>query len=404
MIVFDANALFGLSPDASKFDLLRTLKASGREKVGIPWMVREELVAQKVLRQAEAYKEAVSAIRKLNRTSPWLSEPEPSVFDPEVARRYWCQEYERMFDVIETSGDVALRALSREAYCEKPAKGPEAKAKGGARDVAIWLSVVDYLAKNPAETVHFVSENVRDFGDGGSFPSPMAEDLEGFGDRLVLLTSFDAVVAEFTTPLGIEEEQIKEVLVGLLTSEETLSPLESAVKDLLAGKSAAWIGNEVSGFLGGLASADGYAPVRWNAWLSPPKAVLRGIKEVSGHRIGMEEWYTATVDWILVGFATRPGFATAAAAQTEMPAQIACQWRTKLLFSSKQGENPTILQNWPPTTLDPAERAEWEPLVQEALSSTRNTAGALGLLLAALLLSFAKHKAEGITMGDTSPG
>ncbi|WP_406465823.1 hypothetical protein OH768_00515 [Streptomyces sp. NBC_01622] len=62
MIIFDSNALFGLSSDAPKFDLLRALKRSGRHKVAIPWMVREELVAQKVIRQAEAHQEAVSAI------------------------------------------------------------------------------------------------------------------------------------------------------------------------------------------------------------------------------------------------------------------------------------------------------------------------------------------------------
>jgi hypothetical protein len=65
-VIIFPNALFGLSPDAPRFDLLRALKRSGRHKVAIPWMVLEGLVAQKVIRQAEAHQEAVSAIRALN--------------------------------------------------------------------------------------------------------------------------------------------------------------------------------------------------------------------------------------------------------------------------------------------------------------------------------------------------
>ncbi|WTE38965.1 hypothetical protein OH768_00510 [Streptomyces sp. NBC_01622] len=205
---------------------------------------------------------------------------------------------------------MARQALLREAHCEKPAKGADAKAKGGARDAAIWLSVIDYLTKNPGETVHFVSANTRDFGDENSFPSPMGEDLEGLEDRLVLLTSFDAAVGEFTTPLEIDEKHIEDVLVGLLTREETRSPLESAVKDLLIAKTGSWVGTEANGFLAGLGSASAYGPVRWNAWLSAPKTFLRRVHEVSGHRIGEEEWYTATVDWILVGYASRPATAS----------------------------------------------------------------------------------------------
>ena len=65
MIIFDASVLYGFEPDGQKFDLLRALKQSGQQPVGIPWMVLEELVAQRVLRNAEAHSAAVSAIRNL---------------------------------------------------------------------------------------------------------------------------------------------------------------------------------------------------------------------------------------------------------------------------------------------------------------------------------------------------
>jgi hypothetical protein len=226
----------------------------------------------------------------------------------------------------------------------------------------------------------------------------MGEDLKGLEDRLRLLTSFDAAVAEFTTPLEIDEKHIEEVLVGLLTREETRSPLESAVKDLLIAKTGSWVGTEVNGFLAGLGSTNVYGPVRWNAWLSTPKAFLRRVHEVSGHRIGEEEWYTATVDWILVGYATRPAttsLSLPAASLTENAGRIACQLRSRLLFSSKPGETPTFLQFWPPTALDPAEMADWEPRVLEGMSTPAAATASLGLLLAFLAASFFKNRGKG---------
>src|ERR1700722_1899882 len=201
VIIFDSSALFGLSPDDPKCDLLRALKQSGQQSVGIPWMVQEELVAQRVLRHAEAHRAAVSATRDLNRVAPWLAEQGPKPFDRDEAADHWRKAYGRLFEIVETSGDGARRALLREANCEKPARGADAKGKGGARDAAIWLSVVEYLKGNPGEKVYFVSSNTHDFGDGTDYPAPMSEDVEGLEDRLALLTSFDAVVSEFRGPV-----------------------------------------------------------------------------------------------------------------------------------------------------------------------------------------------------------
>jgi hypothetical protein len=182
--------------------------------VSIPWIVQEELVAQRVLRHAEAHSAAVSATRDLNRVAPWLHELGPKPFNRSEASDYWRQAYERLFEIVETSGEVARQALLREANCEKPAKGADAKDKGGARDAAIWLSVVEYLKSNPDEKVYFVTANMRDFGNGSEFGAPMAEDIKGLEDRLAFLTSFGSVVSAFSTPLDIDEEHIEKNLAG----------------------------------------------------------------------------------------------------------------------------------------------------------------------------------------------
>lgn len=400
MIIFDTCVLFGPGPDDPKFDLLRALRQSGQQQVAIPWMVQEELVAHRVLRHAKAHAEAVNATRALNRTTPWAApEPEPRPLDRGAASDYWRKQYQRLFDVIETSGDVALLALQREANRQKPAKGPEAGDKGGARDTAIWLSVVDYLKANPGETAYFVTANTSDFGNGTEFLAPMDADIKGLESRLKLLTSFDAAVSEFTIPLEIDEHT-RDVLTGLLTSDDALTLLRCSVRDLLAAQSGPgpWEGNAVQAYAYlPLPAADAYQPVRWATWAREPRAVLRRVQDIAGHKIGDESWYTATVDWILVGqsspLSASPVHTPPALALAPAPTWIACQWQTRLLFTSKPGERLTILKYSDPESLDPAEKDEWEPLVRKVAPQITVTAqlpeiagGPLGL---AILVGFA---------------
>jgi hypothetical protein len=413
VIIFDANVLFGLSPDDPKFDLLRALKRSGQQHVSIPWMVQEELVAQRVLRHAEAHRAAVSATRELNRVAPWLHEPGPEPISRSEASDYWRQAYGRLFEIVETSGDVARQALLREANREKPAKGPDAKDKGGARDAAIWLSVVEYLKSNPDEKVYFVTANTRDFGDGSEFPAPMAEDIKGLEDRLALLTSFDSVVSAFTTPLDIDEEHIEKDLASLLTSETALTLLARAGRELLAAQTGPWGGNAVQAFLSELVPTNTYPQVSWSTWTSEPKVVLRRVQDVAGHKIGEDAWYTAIVDWILVGLASVPSATSTPLAPHafSVPTRIACQWRTKLLFSSRPEEPPVLLQYWPPESLDPAEQDEWQPLVRKATPQittpqfpdiSSGSPLALAMMAVFAIMARAKKRREDGTAG--SPG
>lgn len=268
---------------------------------------------------------------------------------------------------------MARQALLREANCEKPAKGPDAKDKGGARDAAIWLSVVDYLKSNPGETVYFVTGNTRDFGDGSEYPAPMSEDIKGLEERLQILTSFDSLVSAFSTPVDINEEDTERDLAGLVTSDPALSLLTGAVRDMPTGRPALREGNAVQSFPGH-APVDGYPQVNWTTWACDPKAVLRRVSDVTGHKIGEDTWYTAAADWILAGLApTRP--LQSYPMELELPLThpagltwVACQWRTKLLFSNKPGEPPALLQSWSPQSLDPAQRDEWQPLAEKAMS------------------------------------
>lgn len=410
MIIFDSSVLYGQQPDDPKFDVLLALRQSGQQRAAIPWMVREELVAHRVLRHAQAHREAVSAIRELNRVAG-TGESEPRPFDRDAISDRWRKEYDRLFKVIDTSGEAARKALLREANCQKPAK-EGAKDKGGARDAAIWFSVVEYLKNNPGEKVYFVTANTRDFGDGSEFPGPMADDIEGIEDRLEILTSFDSVVSVFSTPLAIDADHIQNDLVGLLSSEAARKRIARNVTEQLAAQTGPWGGNEVQVFLAGLASANTYQPVRWGGWDTEPRVVLRRVRNAAGHRIGDDDWYTAVVDWILVGRASVPSSSIMpfAVSAVPVPRWIACEWRTKLLFSNREGEAPTLLKYWPPATLNASEQDEWEPLVRaavpqittsqlsgitsEQLSSISGSPLGLAILAAGLLWAITRKKPD----------
>ena len=318
-------------------------------------MVREELVARQVLDYAASYKTAAAAINDLNRKMPWAAVTRIPNSEIERAKDYWRDQYEEVLLTLDTSSENTKTALAREAYCEKPAKtNPD--AKGGARDVAIWLSVIDYLRGNPEEEVFFVTANVRDFGDGTSYPDPMADDLGDMAPRLHRLESFEEFISQFTEPIDIDEERVKGLLESLVS--DSLTPIETSASSVLR-----------DGRFEGTKIEDGvFEALQWSDWLLPPSAVIRNVIDVSGHKIADAEWYTATVNWILVGVA-RPSILFYKPDISAF-ARIACEWRTKVLFSTGPGQRLAIVDYESPRALDPNDRAELQPLLETALTAS----------------------------------
>ncbi|MFF9142472.1 hypothetical protein ACF09G_33470 [Streptomyces albogriseolus] len=62
MIILDTNILWGLTPEDSGADFLRAIKAVGGERVAVPWMVLEELVAQKAIKHEQSHEKAIEAV------------------------------------------------------------------------------------------------------------------------------------------------------------------------------------------------------------------------------------------------------------------------------------------------------------------------------------------------------
>ncbi|MEU5958829.1 PIN domain-containing protein, partial [Streptomyces sp. NPDC047525] len=334
MIIFDTNAFNLVPPDGVKADIVRKLRRSGHQRVAVPWMVLEELAAHQSRHYPNQYLGVLNALAKLRSAVPWELESALEPIDVGRFLDHWRAAYADVFEVIQASGDVALKALSREAMALPPAKRCE---KGdhsqGARDVVIWFSILGFLEDNPDEHVYFVTNNTNDFGDGTVYKYPMDEDVRGLEDRLTRLTDFNEVVATFTTEVSGEsveaaaEELLRSKAMREQVAQTAVEALDSAV-----------------GFPG-LGASD--AEIAWRTWLAAPAVELLSLKNVTGHKIDQHVWYTADVEWLLYG--------SAVSDDGESALSVACVWRMKILFSTdEKDESPTILSGSPlmPDTAD----------------------------------------------------
>ncbi|MEU3569479.1 PIN domain-containing protein [Kitasatospora sp. NPDC036755] len=339
MIIFDTNAVRLLNPASDKADLIRKLRASGQD-VGVPSMVLVELAAQQVLRYRDAYKTVESAISNLQAVTPDpLGKQTVPDSQHDAIDTYWTKQYSDLFRVVETTPEMAMAALSREAHGLKPAKrdrnDKHGDTKTGARDVAIWLTVIKYMQDHPSEQVYFVTANSSDFGDGSSFEYPMNDDARELKDRLVLLSGWDDVVERFTNKVSatVDDED-------LLRSDRLARVIQIEAKERLRDfyGLASWLPGS------GASVVEPDSPAHMEAWVAPPFVELVGVEEISGHEIGGAVWYTANTTWLVSGIAlnTSPGVKFA---------QLSVKWSTKILFSTSV-HPPVVISSAEPALPD----------------------------------------------------
>ncbi|MFB7609832.1 PIN domain-containing protein [Streptomyces gardneri] len=291
MIILDACIIRALGLKDSSADLLRALRAVG-ERVAIPWMVAEELVAQRVILHQEAHAAADAALEAVARHTPWNPKMQVEGADADRVRGYWQGAYETIAETLSPSPTAMRDALYREANVLPPCKS-QGKGKTGARDALIWLTAVEYAREYPEETVCFVSGNTRDFGKGSPYAPPMAQDVADLGDRFVHLTTLDEVIKRFTKPGETDEALAAEILGSPTVRRE----IGAAAENLLGSQGEIFpcttLGREVG---------HETAVMPGQGWVSA-RASLRSVDEVRAYRIGEHEWYTAIVRWCISGVA-----------------------------------------------------------------------------------------------------
>lgn len=217
MIILDTNAVHDLDPHGSRADLIRMLGKAGL-KVGVPWVVLEELTAHKLHEYQREFELMLRHYRKVIDLEPSLLGPEPKFRGDEYAA-YWREQYRGIFEVIPTGVDALQAAILREAACMKPAKVDKTKKSGG-RDVAVWFSVLNYLDVNQGEEVQFVTNNTTDFGQPDEWPFPLDIDLIGKVHRIKQVAEFEEILREFTEEATVQVDA-EGVLLQKLNLPET---------------------------------------------------------------------------------------------------------------------------------------------------------------------------------------
>jgi hypothetical protein len=357
ILILDTNAVRMLNPNGSNADVLRIIKNSGTAKVAVPEMVFHEMVAQQVIEYRDAYNRAEVAVKRVRGRHPESAK----VFmelnngpDIQGVREGWERQYRAIFDLIPTTGEMALQALIREANGEKPAKLTEKqgeKKKEGARDAAIWLSVIEYMRRNPDERVYFVTKNSKDFGDGSEWPHPMDLDIQGMEDRIEILEDMDAVISALTEEVPTSELS-EEASAALKALPQVVG--EWAIKMLRGRPQPASILSEFD-------RSGHFKRATFRRWVAPPDAELIAVSNVTGHKIGDSVWFVADVEWLLWGVA-----------QTFIPkveaVPSACVWETRVLMTTSGAERPAIVSDRPVVKrLLPEDRDKWEPIIEGAV-------------------------------------
>ncbi|WP_143671171.1 PIN domain-containing protein [Streptomyces sp. Ru87] len=382
ILILDTNAVRMLNPNGSNADVLRIIAKSGTTKVAVPDMVLQEMVAQQVIEYRDAYDRAEVAVKRVRGRHP-ESAPVFASFhrgpDVESVREGWKRQYRAIFDLIPTTGEVAFKALVREANGEKPAKLIEKqgeKKKEGARDVAIWLSVIDYMRENPNEHVYFVTNNSRDFGNGIEWPSPMDLDVYGMEDRITLLQDMDAVISTLTEKLQASELS-SEASAALEVLSQTIGEL--AIKELRGRSQPVSIISEFD-------RGGNFKRGSFRRWVAPPDGELFTVSNVTGHKIGDSVWFVADVEWLLWGVA-----------QFYVPnrtaAPAACIWETRVLMTTSGEEKPAIVSDRPIVKrLLPEDRDKWGPIVERAVGGIDELmAGEAQNLISKQLLNYSEE-------------
>ncbi|MFF0092698.1 PIN domain-containing protein [Streptomyces canus] len=360
MIILDSCILRGLSLEDSNTDLLRAIRTSRAERVAAPWMVLEELAAQKAVAYRKKYDAATQAVTSLEDATPWDYNVVLPQCDLERLRKHWRDQYLTVVEELPTSEQALREAVFREANAMPPCKETEGgrTAKVGSRDAAIWLSAIEYARQNPNETVYFVSSNTRDFGDGAAYKWPMDADVAGLGDRFLHLTKMDEVITRFAEPTDTDEELVAKTL----RAANALKAVKKAAKRRLRDDERLSECCFLFGFSGGELEVGAAL-----SWLTL-KAQFHSLRDVRTYRIGEHEWCTAVVRWDLAGTAlinpSTPGSATSIAT-------AGCSWTTSVIFRPDPDDpRLTVLRHDPTRALDRGEFEKLDPSKAVAITAT----------------------------------
>jgi PIN domain len=206
VITLDTNQLRGKGPDGALLHMLQKVAQQTGHELVLPEMVVEEYVAHYRHEVELAVKLVRDGVDELRRLIPrWSGEAAFVRAVEEDAERIRRDELGKLFRTHPTPSDAWREALVRESSRRPPAKTgwEEGKPGGGARDVVIWLTILDACQSSRQET-YFVSRNSSDFGKDGSLRPELARELHDRLGQDAHLLQYCADVPMLMSRLGIE--------------------------------------------------------------------------------------------------------------------------------------------------------------------------------------------------------
>jgi hypothetical protein len=344
VIILDTNAA-KIRVNGAQADLLKVIAATGHERVAVPWVVMEEMVAQKAIPHREEWQQTSQKLARLQRLRPWDDAVQKLDLGPEQGdafREYWRAEYSKIYETLPTSENALREGLLREANCIKPAK-LAGENKIGGRDAALWMTVVEYAKAHPEGHIYFVTNNSHDFGDGVTWPPPLDEDIRDFRDRITLIPKLEDLIARFTQPIGDVDSVAARDILSQKPFRESIEALALEV-NVAVDLVNPWAGVTTS-VLKGLTEESGEAVVPCFIWARKPWAHPIEVSDLKGHRIGDRVWFTAMVGWILIGSA----ITSTSLFEGPNAERCAAKWATRVLFSEGEDSPITLLDHEAPT-------------------------------------------------------
>jgi hypothetical protein len=177
--------------------MLQQVAKARNLRLALPEMVEEELLAWYGRRLHAELRQVAKAVGAISRMAEAPISTEPVLdFDLEIENKR--ARLRTVFEVLPMPLSAGREALIREARRQLPCKRhPEVeddKSKpGGARDAAIWLTLLDLA--NTGQEIIFVSENTKDFG-GDGLHGELRRELQ-YPDRFTYVTKISDVLGLF---------------------------------------------------------------------------------------------------------------------------------------------------------------------------------------------------------------
>jgi hypothetical protein len=220
-IYLDANVLWSWRTfdEADRLALSIVAHQLG-QKIFIPGIAAreaEETHRRNVAKSLDSYEAAVDQLHR------WFDVDFHAELEPQLdiagAVDIWRYRLGLLAEVIPTDDADAAEALEREIVGRAPTKQRvPGKAGSGARDAAIWLTVLRHH-RNAGEAGIFVSKNSQDFASGGELKAALAAELSGYEHPLSLYLSLDQLIASLGEPTDaptLEIDELRRVAEPLL--------------------------------------------------------------------------------------------------------------------------------------------------------------------------------------------